>query len=104
MRELQSLSENELQSMIENAKKALESLQAGKKKEILAQIKELAASINVSVEITENDKKAVRKGVAVPFKYKHPTDETKKWTGRGVAPKWMQDLLSKGHSKAEFKI
>lgn len=104
MSEFQNLSENELQAMIENAKKALDSLQSSKRKEVLAQIKELAASINVSVEIIENDKKAVRKGVAVPFKYKHPEDDSKKWTGRGVAPKWMQDLINKGHTKAEFKI
>lgn len=104
MSALQNLSENELQAMIENATKALDALQVSKKKEVIAQIKELAASINVSVEITDNDKKAVRKGVAVPVKYKHPTDDTKQWTGRGVAPKWMQDLLSAGHTKAEFKI
>lgn len=104
MSEFQNLSEDELQAMIENAKKALDALQTGKKKEVIAQIKELAASINVSVEITDNDKKAVRKGIAVPFKYKHPTDESKQWTGRGVAPKWMQDLLSEGRSKSEFRI
>ncbi len=104
MSKYQGLSEGELQSMIDNAKKALDSLQVSKRKEVLAQIKELAASINVAVEITELDKKGVRKGVAVPFKYKHPTDDSKKWTGRGVAPKWMQELLSSGHNKAEFKI
>lgn len=100
----EKLSEAELQVMIENARKALDSLQVGKRKEVLAQIKELAASINVAVEITDLDKKPARKGVSVPFKYRHPEDPSKQWTGRGVAPKWMQDLLSSGRVKDDFRI
>lgn len=104
MSEFQNLSENELQIMIENAKKALDAKQAGKRKEVIAQIKELAASINAIVEIHENDKKSARKGVKVAYKYAHPEDPNKQWTGRGVAPKWMQELINSGRDKAEFQI
>ncbi len=105
MSEFQNYSESELQSMIENAKKALDAKQASKRKEVIAQIKELAASINVSIEIIENtDKKLTRKGLKVPYKYSHPEDPSKQWTGRGVTPKWMQDLLNAGHDKSEFSI
>ena len=104
MSEFQNLSENELQAMIENARKALDAKQAGKRKEVIAQIKELASSINVSVEIYELDKKSARKGVKVAYKYAHPDDPNKRWTGRGVAPKWMQELINRGHDKAEFHL
>ncbi|MFI3136344.1 MAG: H-NS histone family protein [Methylococcaceae bacterium] len=104
MSEFEKLSENELEVMIENARKALELLQVGKRKEVIAQIKELAASINMAAELIDLDKKPARKGVSVPFKYRHPDDASKQWTGRGVAPKWMQDLISNGHTKADFKI
>ncbi len=104
MNEFQNFSENELQAMIVNAKKALEIMKSGRRKEVIAQIKELAASINVTVEIHENDKHSSRKGVKVAYKYAHPEDATKQWTGRGVAPKWMQELLQRGHSKEEFEI
>lgn len=104
MTDFQNLSEKELHAVIESAEKALKSKQASKRKEIIAQIKELAASIDVTVEILESEKKSVRKGVKVPIKYRHPKDKEKVWTGRGVTPKWMRDLISAGHDPAEFKV
>jgi len=104
MTEYQNLSERELQAVIENAEKALKNKQANKRKEVLAQIKELAASIDVVVEIHEPEKKPARKGAKVAIKYRHPDDHDKTWTGRGVAPKWMQELLSAGHNRSEFEV
>ncbi|MDO9047087.1 MAG: H-NS histone family protein [Methylobacter sp.] len=104
MTEYQNLSERELQSVIENAEKALKNKQSNKRKEVIAQIKELAASIDVIVEIHEPEKKSVRKGAKVAVKYRHPDDHNKTWTGRGVAPKWMQELLSAGHDRSEFEV
>ncbi len=104
MTEYQNLSERELQAVIENAEKALKNKQANKRKEVIAQIKELAASIDVIVDIHETEKKPVRKGAKVAVKYRHPDDHNKTWTGRGVAPKWMQELLSAGHDRSEFEV
>lgn len=104
MTEYQDLSERELQTVIENAEKALKNKQANKRKEVISQIKELAASIDVIVEIHEPEKKSVRKGAKVAIKYRHPGDHNKTWTGRGVAPKWMQELLSAGHDRSEFEV
>ncbi|MDO9425100.1 MAG: H-NS histone family protein [Methylobacter sp.] len=104
MTEYQNLSEHELQAVIVNAEKALKNMQASKRKEVMAQIKELAASIDVIVEIHETEKKPVRKGAKVAIKYRHPDDFNKTWTGRGVAPKWMQELLNAGHQRSEFEV
>ncbi|MGZ5011067.1 MAG: H-NS histone family protein [Methylobacter sp.] len=104
MNDYQNLSERELQAVIENAEKALKNKQANKRKEVIAQIKELAASIDVSVEIHEPEKTSARKGSKVAIKYRHPDDHNKTWTGRGVAPKWMQELLSAGHDRSEFEV
>jgi DNA-binding protein H-NS len=104
MTEYQNLSERELQAVIENAEKALKNKQANKRKEVIAQIKELAASIDIIVEIHEPEKKPARKGAKVAVKYRHPDDRNKTWTGRGVAPKWMQELLNAGHNRSEFEV
>lgn len=104
MKEFQELSENELQVMIENAEKILRQKQANKRKEVISQIKELAASIDVGVEIIENDKKSVRKGVKVPVKFRHPSEPDKTWTGRGVMPTWLKALLDAGHDRSEFEV
>ena len=58
MTDYQKLSETELHTVIENAEKALKQKQANKRKEVIAQIKELAASIDVTVEIIETEKKS----------------------------------------------
>ncbi|MGZ4969032.1 MAG: H-NS histone family protein [Methylobacter sp.] len=104
MTEYQNLSERELQAVIENAEKALKNKLINKRKEVIAQIRELAASIDVVVEIHEPEKKSARKGAKVAIKYRHPDDHNKTWTGRGVAPKWMQELLSAGRQRAEFEV
>lgn len=101
---LQELSETELQSVIENAEKALKDKQLSKRKEVIAQIKELAASIGVTVEILENDKKVVRKGAKVAPKYRHPDQPEKTWTGRGVMPTWLKAFQDAGRDRSEFKI
>lgn len=102
--DLSGLSENELQNIIENAEKALKMKQDGKRKEVIAQIKELAASIGVSVDIHENDKRSLRKGVKIAPKYQNPHNPAQKWTGRGVAPKWFQSLLDSGVEKSQLEI
>lgn len=104
MTEYQNLSEHELQAVIENAEKALKNKQANKRKEVIAQIKELAASIDVIIEIHEPEKRPARKGTKVAIKYRHPDDHSKTWTGRGVAPKWMQELQNAGHQRSEFEV
>ena len=57
MTDFENLSESELQTVLESVEKVLKNKQANKRKDVIAQIKELAASINVTVDIHENDKK-----------------------------------------------
>jgi DNA-binding protein H-NS len=104
MTDYQQLSESELQAVIESAEKALKNIQANKRKDVIAKIKELAASIDVTVDIHESEKRPVRKGVRVAVKYRHPEDPEKTWTGRGVTPTWLQALLDSGHERSEFEV
>lgn len=104
MTEYNNLSETELQALIDKAATALQEKKSQKRKEVIAQIKQLAASIGVTVDIIEDNEKPVKKGKKVAAKYRNPDDETQTWTGRGVSPKWMQVLVEAGHDKSEFLI
>lgn len=104
MTDFNTLSENEIQALIDNAEKALKERQSSKRKEVIAKIKELASSIGATVDINDGDKKAERKSGKVAARYRNPADEFQTWTGRGLAPKWMQELLAAGHDKSEFEI
>jgi len=103
MIDIQNLSPEELQSLIKNAESALQAKQAGMRKQVIAQIKELAASIGVTVEITD-EKKSRKSSSAVAAKYANPANSSETWTGRGLAPKWMKELLDQGRNKDEFLI
>ena len=100
---MSDLSESQLQAMIADAEKALKDKKDIKKKEVLAQMKALAASIDVSFEIKEG-KKSLRKGLKVPPKYRHPNDPSKEWTGRGMQPGWVRGLIGEGYSLEQIAI
>jgi len=104
MTEYNKLSENELKNVINQAEKALIDKQVVKHKDVIAQIKELAASIGVTVDINENNKKSVKKGKKVAAKYCNPDNSNQTWTGRGISPKWMQKLIESGRDKSDFLI
>lgn len=104
MTDFNKLSDAELQSLKENAEKALRDRQFSKRREVITQIKELAASIGVAVEILEGDRKLDRKTGKVAARYCNPANPIHTWSGRGLAPRWMQELIAAGHDKSEFEI
>jgi len=104
MSEYSNLSETELQAVINKAEFALKEKKSKKRKEVISQIKELAASIGVTIIINEDTAQNIKTVKKVAAKYRNPDDETQTWTGRGVSPKWMQALVNAGHDKSEFLI
>ncbi|CAG7856704.1 hypothetical protein MCAMS1_01292 [biofilm metagenome] len=104
MTDYKNLSESQLRSMIEKAESVLKDKEVNKRKEVIAKIKELAASIGVTVEINEGGKKSSRRSAKVPIKYRHPGIPSLTWTGRGMTPKWMTELLNSGHDRSEFEV
>lgn len=100
----EQMSESELQSMIEDASRALKDKQQGKRKDVIAQMKQLAASIGVGVEIIESSTVSQRKGRKVPVKFQNPDNLAEQWSGRGVRPKWLQNLLNQGRQLDEFEV
>lgn len=104
MNEYQNLSEKELQIVIDKAAKVLEEKQLEKRKEVITTIKTLAASIGVTVDISESESKAAKTVKKVAPKYRNPENFSQTWTGRGVSPKWMQALIDAGHAKSEYLI
>jgi DNA-binding protein H-NS len=103
MTNLNTLSPAELQSLIKDAQVALEQKQVGMRKQVIAQIKDLAASIDVTVEIIDN-KKSKRASGPVSVKYANPNNPNQKWTGRGMKPTWLKALIDQGHQLDEFLV
>jgi DNA-binding protein H-NS len=101
---INNLSEQELAELIAQASKQLEHKRGSKKRETIAQIKELAAAIGVQIEIIEGGNKTTRAGSKVAVKYRDPANPKNVWTGRGMKPRWLKSLLDAGRSIEEFLV
>jgi DNA-binding protein H-NS len=56
------------------------------------------------VKACQNAASSEKSSRVVAAKYQDPADANNTWSGRGVAPLWMQRYLSAGKSKEEFLI
>ena len=101
MANFDDLSPQELQNLIKDAQAQLEQKQSGMRKEVIAQIKALASSIGVMVEIHDFKSRIMP---SVRSKYRNPQNPLQEWTGRGLAPRWLKELIAAGHSKDDFLI
>ncbi len=102
---IHELSEDELARLIDNAQKSLRDRQAAKRKQVAAHIKELAASIGYSAELTEiSPRQASGSTRKVAIKYRDPDNPRHQWTGRGMQPTWLRELLGQGRSLDEFSV
>lgn len=45
-----------------------------------------------------------RKGAKVAPKYRNPANARETWTGRGLPPRWMAELIKKGKKREDFLI
>lgn len=105
---------------IEALKQEVEQVIAKKREErfqaLRAEVIELATKLGVPFETliarfaAEQDKKRRGRpggsgaGRKIPFRYRHPTDPEKGWTGRGLPPKWLKEWEASGHSREELLI
>ena len=105
-KDVSGLSEAELHELIAGAEKALRAKKEMKKKAVLAEIRALAVSIGVNVEIAEESAPASvgLKGRKVAVKYRDPADPSRAWSGRGVKPKWLAQYLAEGRAIEEFAV
>ncbi len=101
--DLNQLSESDLKNMIADAEKALRAKKESKRKEVIAQIRQLAASIDATVEIRDG-RRTARRGMKVPPKYQDPNDPSRQWTGRGMQPAWIRELIAQGCSLEDLAI
>jgi len=97
----------ELQEMIAALKVELEEKRTAEKKSVIAEIKRLAATVNLRVEIIDDEKpskqaKATSEKVAP--KYRNPDNHVETWSGRGLKPRWLREKIDAGAVLEDFSI
>lgn len=121
--DLNKLSEQELQRLIEQSKKQMQKLKKQKSATLnsrdpdvaiaadtvrnLAKQKKVTpavalAAVAKNMRIAIQTKRKARAETAV--KYRHPDFPEKTWKGAGKRPLWLVEELNKGRSLDEFKV
>jgi len=107
-----------LRQQIADMEKQAAQLQKQNRPAVLAQLREQMAAYGITAEeLSRPAPKARPKAppgkaaspargkkpvVSSPAKYRGP--EGQQWTGRGTAPKWLNDLVAAGKSREDFLI
>ena len=99
---LHSLSIQELQELSRDIDGELKRRGDEERKKVLSQMKELAASVDMTLEeVIAYSSSKKTKGEP---KYQNPENPRQTWTGRGKRPSWIKAALEQGKSLDELRI
>ena len=107
-----------LRQQIADMKKQAVQLQKQNRPAVLAQLREQMAAYGITAEELSrpapkarpkappakpvNPVKGKKPVVSSPAKYRGPQGQS--WTGRGTAPRWLNDLVAAGNTREDFLI
>lgn len=122
--DVQSLSAQELESLITQAKRRQTALKKRKSpQEVRAKVEAMVAAAGYSLaelytmpsagrraakkaapaKAAPGSRKGRKLGKVAP-KYRNPANAKETWTGRGLKPRWMADQIKKGKKVEDFLI
>ncbi len=102
--ELEQMSDAELGELAVAVAQEQERRQEAKRKAALAQIKELAAGLGMTVKellASQGQRGAGPKGEP---KYRNPDNPAQTWTGKGTRPGWFVAAQERGISREDMRI
>ena len=102
--DLSKLSVEELQTLAQDIEREIVTRREAERERVLTQMRELAASLGMSLEDVLKMERGKGGGGIVPPKYRHPEDPSLTWTGRGKRPTWVNEALAAGKSLEDLAI
>lgn len=105
--DIENLSVSELEDILVRATSERDRRRNEMRGEVMAKIRELAASIGIDVVIPGDRPQrtagsSMLKGTKVPAKYSDGNGNS--WSGRGQTPRWMKEKLEAGATKEQFSV
>jgi DNA-binding protein H-NS len=106
--DLSGLSVTDLRAMQEQVKQELKKREHEEVAKAREQIMAIAQSVGIPLkELIGGQVRAKTSGtvpVKVAIRYRHPSDASLKWTGRGRQPKWVKDWVTSGQSLDALRV
>lgn len=101
---LENFSISELRELQDQVKKQLKIKEQKDMNDARAQILEIAQRAGVSLKDLIGNGAPAKVKQTVAVKYRHPTEPTLQWSGRGRQPKWVKEWLESGKKIEEAGI
>jgi DNA-binding protein H-NS len=99
MTDLSKMSLADMRALREQLSKEIKAREQQEIAKAREQIKAIAQSVGVPLKELFGDggrSRADKSDGKVPVRYRHPSDTSLHWTGRGRQPQWVKDWLSSG--------
>lgn len=101
--ELSKLSAAELRTLQEQVKKELRKRETEEVAKAREQIIAIAQKAGLSLKELIGTGVRAKNGPA-PVRYRHPSDSSLHWAGRGRQPKWVKEWLDSGKSIDDLRV
>ncbi len=93
----------ELETMVCDIGREIEERKKVEAESIRQKIESLLQQSGLRIDDVFSEKE-ILKVAKVPAKYRHPTNHSLEWSGRGKMPLWMKEFVDKGAQKEDFLI
>lgn len=105
MIDLSQYSLPQLQTLRSEIDRAIEQRRKTDKLNALEKVKAVARETGFDLaELLGGKRPRANAGVPVPVKYRSKTDPSLTWTGRGRAPRWVQEFLNAGGNIRDLQV
>jgi DNA-binding protein H-NS len=105
--DLSGLSVLELRALQDQVKQALKDRELEEQVKAREQILAIAQNAGISLQdllSSQPRSKVSAPKAKVAVRYRHPSDASLQWTGRGRQPKWIQDWVASGQSLDAVRV
>lgn len=102
--DLSKFSLEELQALAQDIEAEIVSRREAERERVLHQMRELAASLGMTLEDVLRQERGKTGTGVVPPKYRHPDNPSLTWTGRGKRPTWVTEALASGKTLEDLSI
>ena len=104
--DLSKLSIEELETLAKDIQAEVTARREAERQRVLGQMRELAASLGLTLEEVVRLERSQSKGTAggAQARYRHPNDPSLTWSGRGKRPAWLTEALAAGKSLDDFAV
>lgn len=102
--DLSQYSTEQLKNLLDNIPAELKRREKESKVKLRQDLEELAKKHGFSLDELLGESKPLKAKGSVAPKYRHPTDASLTWTGRGRKPLWVSSLLDAGSTLESLLI